>query len=352
MARIKRINFFEDLGDKRATIAYFLQEGPSTCNAACKGCYAGAGQISFPLARGIISSEEAERDIAALVKDYRVLLRGTEILLNPNYIPLLKLADNRIVLTNGIILGQFPERLNTLAKNGVTNIVVTYPFDTNPSTIRNLGDLLQKRALIRLGIQNIKKRGSGFVLQLSTIITSDCLEDSILERIYEEAKSLGAEVIRFIPYVAMNGNDDVDCYALSKGEKIRLVEQIKKLKQNFHQDILCIHTPGVLGLFDLRASQKEDLDPNYHAISEKLICPAGLSYFAVSSIKKQDEKKRLYRPITPCHFRMDAEVGRYYGGLELVIDSEEVKRLLSGADRSDCTAANYWFNKQKVKKNG
>ena len=37
MTNIRRISFFDSLGDRAATIAYFLQEGPRTCNASCTG---------------------------------------------------------------------------------------------------------------------------------------------------------------------------------------------------------------------------------------------------------------------------------------------------------------------------
>lgn len=342
MNAIKRINFFEDLGDKKATISYFLQEGLGTCNASCKGCYAGAGEISSNLTKGIVRPEEAEKDIGELIKEYRVFLRGTEILLNPGYIPLLKLAKNKVILTNGIVLGKFPERLDILAANDVSNIIVTLPFKNTPASARNLADLLRHKNTILKGIKLIKQHEYGFVLQLSALITADCLkEQQSLEKICNEALDIGADVIRFIPYVAISGDSSIDNYALSKEERIKLVEQCTRLKQEYDKKSLVIHTPGVLGLFPLRAEYKKILEPNLSLQEEKLVCPAGIKYFVISSIKKKDEDGRIYRQITPCHFMMNVEIGEYYGGSNLKINNLLLNQLT--LERSDCIAQNYWY---------
>jgi len=349
MNSIKRINFFEDLGEKKATVAYFLQEGPHTCNANCRGCYAGAGMNPFILERGIIDPPEARRDITELVKNFRVLVRGTEVLINPHYIPFLGIAENRVVLTNGLVLVKFPERLDLLADNNVTNIVITYPFDSTSATNRNLTDLLNQREVIQEGIRNIKQHRFQFVLQLSAIVTSDCCDLKCLDKICQEAMNLGADVLRFIPYVAMSGNVEIDKYALSKIERETLVERLTELKQKYEQRLI-IHTPGVLGLFPLRAKKKKILQPDLELSDEKLICPAGIYYFAISALRKKDDSGKSYRPVTPCHFRMDAEIGRYYGGSDLQIDEELVRRLFSDVDRTDCPAQNHWYNKRLQKK--
>jgi len=340
MTAVDRINFFEDLGEKKATIAYFLQEGLRTCNASCKGCYAGAGQTSFKFIRGIVKPDEAERDITELIKYFRVFLRGTEILINPQYIPLLSLAENNIVLTNGIVLGKFPERLDLLADNGVTNIVVTFPFKGAPATTRNLSDLLNQRDITLSGIKYIRQHHFPFTLQLSAIVTKDCNTIG-LTRICDEAIKLGADVLRIIPYVPMSGVTEIDQYSLSNKERASLVEQVTRLKQIYGRSLI-IHTPGVLGLFPLRAKMKEKTTPDFKAVDEQLICPAGTSYFAIRAIRKNDSSGTLYKPVTPCHFRMDAEIGKYYGGLDLRINQLKVERLFKGADRTDCLAQNYW----------
>ena len=346
---IDRINFYGNLGTKKAALSYFLQEGPATCNAKCAGCYAGAGinHNSF-LPRGIISPAEAETDISQLIKEHRVLLRGTEILMNPKYIPLLKLAQNKNVLTNGIVIGQFPDRLNLLAENEVSNITITYPFDA-PATSRNLSDILAHKGKIDEGIRHIKNHEYGFALQLSALITSDCLTDECLSGILEQAVSLEAGVVRFVPYMAMSGEREIDNYALSKEQRETLVEKITEFRIKYNPDLLIIDNPGMIGLFPLRAEKNRNVGKNeiykFNVPAEDLTCPAGLKYFAISAIKKKNSNGRIYRAVTPCHFRMDAEIGRYYGGSDLEIDNALVERLFSSADRTDCVAQNYWYEK-------
>ena len=72
MNRARRICFVVDEDDPKTTIAYFLQEGPRTCNAACSGCYAGAGAETGP--RGVVPPDVAKRDVEALRAHYRVLI--------------------------------------------------------------------------------------------------------------------------------------------------------------------------------------------------------------------------------------------------------------------------------------
>ncbi|MFH0714676.1 MAG: hypothetical protein V1847_03100 [Candidatus Diapherotrites archaeon] len=329
---IKRVSFFEGLRGKRGTIAYFVQEGPNTCNAKCFKCYAGAGENAQKLERGIIDPADAFRDVKELVKEFRVIIRGTELLLNPAYIPLLKLTRDKTILTNGIVLGQHPERLDLLAENEVSNIVITYPFRSNPSTETNIMHLSLKRDLIGLGIRAIKAHPFPFVLQLSTIVTKNSLP--FLDDICEEARRHKADVLRFIPFTAQGGIND--SMALSQSEREYLVEKVTELKKKYSKNELVIHTPGVLGLFPLRAEKKQMVS-RHITPDEQLICPAGLYYFAISAVKKVDEKG-TYWPVTPCHFLMDLFIGKYRGGNMLELNDEEINKIFWEADRSDCYA--------------
>lgn len=329
---IKRISFFEDLKEKKATIAYFLQEGPNTCNASCEGCYAGAGTSSEDMARGIIDPVEAREDISELVKEYRVLIRGTEILMNREYIPLLKLAENKVILTNGIILGRQPKILDYLAENGVSNITITYPFEDSTSSTRNLNNLSHQRPDILDAVKNITRHDHDFTLQLSAIVTREDVQSrSALENLCKEAIDLDADVLRMIPYVPISGNETIDRYALNIEERAKLASLTTELKSKYDKEELMIHTPGVLGLFPYRRALKRE------ASDEKAICPAGLHYFAIGAAKKGDMRK-----ITPCHFIMNEEVGAYGGGSKIQIYEHRICELFKNVDREDCFAQNYW----------
>lgn len=342
MTQIRRISFFDQLADRSATVAYFLQEGPRTCNASCTGCYAGAGSAVGGAPRGVIDPEVAYRDIEALRARYKVLLRGTEVLLNRDYVPLLGLAENDTVLTNGLILARFPERLDQLVEYGVTNVVITYPFDT-PSSHLTLNDLLERRLQIDRAARLVASHPGGFVLQLSCQVTWDMIDRDVLLRVCDRAMELGAKVVRFVPYVAMSGIPSIDGRAPSKAQRLELAELVTGLKAELDSRALAIHTPGVLGLFRERSQLKRSLDPHYVPDPERLVCPAGSVYFAIGAVEHRPADERPYRDVTPCHFRMDVKLGRYYGGDQLELDHGRIDAMFGTADRSDCIAAETWY---------
>lgn len=68
----------------------------SNCNTHCKYCY-----ISYS---GNFTASNLYNLCKKLLRKYRVLLNGTEILLHPDYFDSLQLIGQNFILTNGIAL--------------------------------------------------------------------------------------------------------------------------------------------------------------------------------------------------------------------------------------------------------
>ena len=268
--------------------------------------------------------------MTALSRRYRVLLRGTEVLLNRRYVPLLGLAANDTVLTNGLILARFPERLDDLAEHGVTNVVITYPFHI-PASERMLADLLARKEEIDRAIAHVHAHPGRFVLQLSCQVMADMLELEVLRGVCDEAMARGADVVRFHPVrrdvgLALTRRDGALEGAARAAGRHRDGAQASDRRPETRDS-----HPGVLGLFPHRSERKKALTPAYSPDPERLVCPAGASYFAIGAVPQPGGPGgRPHRLVTPCHFRMDQIVGRYYGGDDLEIDGDRVGGPLRG----------------------
>lgn len=92
----------------------------STCNANCKHCY-----ISYD---GDIDPDILEKMCEKLSANYTVILNGTEILLNSDYLKSLKITKQQRVLTNGIIIHNNKELLSQIYKTDTKSVALSYHY--------------------------------------------------------------------------------------------------------------------------------------------------------------------------------------------------------------------------------
>src|SRR5712692_3734867 len=81
----------------RGTVSYMLNEG--YCNIRCPHCYVNRVHVE-PRRR---NTKQADSDIRALqAEGYNVILRGTELIIHKDFLPLFAIAKQNYVQTNGL----------------------------------------------------------------------------------------------------------------------------------------------------------------------------------------------------------------------------------------------------------
>lgn len=267
--------------------------------------------------------EEAKKDIARLKGlGYRVALRGTEILLNLSYLSLFPLVGQNYLQTNGIVISQQPSILNKIKKNGIENIIITYSFLDEVSSVPVE---LAKKAI------NICK--NDFSITLSIIITKRFSDNlGLLSEACEKALDLGARAIKFIRLMPINPKHKK--ITLTEEESALVLREIHNLKQKYCYNELIIQTPGCFGQFNLRRTLNKDKFEKMD-LSDVYDCPAGVCHFVIDTMNN----------VFPCLYLMDKEfvVGICNEG-NLRIHQENNKNFWGKLRSEECPAFIYWVS--------
>ena len=97
----------------------------SECNVKCKHCY-----IEY---KGNFSSDELNKLVLELNNKYNISLNGSELLLNKEYLKILKMLNQNRVLTNGIIIHNNKTLLTEMKDNGIKWVCMSYHFALHDS---------------------------------------------------------------------------------------------------------------------------------------------------------------------------------------------------------------------------
>ena len=155
----------------------------SKCNCKCTHCY-----ISYD---GDIDPKVLEKMCKTLNEKYTLIINGTEVLLNKNYLKSLNISKQRRVLTNGIVIHNNYELLHEVYETGVDSVALSYHYgihsDISSVAYQTIVD----------DIQLIKKAGLNVTL-MCTISKGNY--DKVLT-ICEETLKLGVHHIRFFNYL-------------------------------------------------------------------------------------------------------------------------------------------------------
>ena len=278
-------------------VLYLLQEG--FCNIRCRHCY-----LVFQ------KDKVKRRDVHAAAGDvanlqshgYHVHLRGTEILLNPEYLSLFTLVQQDYIQTNGILLRQDPSLLARLRDANVTKILLSYPIGPE--------DILGIPAEIAEAVTPTAS-GQGFRVALNVIVTKgvvNCFrEDGMyFQRLCDRLIDLGAGELRFVRLIPFS--HDLKAISPSPSETKVILTESARLEAHY-KDRFDITRAGQMGCFDLRRTLKEDylgvkVPPPEQ--SDVMDCPAGAKLFVID----------LDNDVYPCLYSMDRShrIGRFADG--------------------------------------
>lgn len=302
-------HFFRARYDKGSVI-YLLNEG--YCNVRCQHCYINRVK-AIPLRR---NPEHAEGDIGCLREQgYKVQLRGTELIIHDEFIPLFHAAGQDYVQTNGVHVVEHPEVLSRLSSVGIRYVVVSYPFD--PEGMVGVDASISDEAISLCAKQ--------FGVTVSAIITRNVVANlESLGNFCEHVRALGARAVKFIRLMPVS--PDLVAFTPTPEEAKDALLEIARLKRKYHTNDLLIQTPGCFGMFDFRRS----LAPERFAsvdLSSVYDCPAGMKNFVID----------VNNSVFPCLYLMEPgqRIGRYQNG-KLLMDSAAL--LPGGLRKSECPA--------------
>ena len=301
-------------------VHYILQEG--FCNAKCDHCYM-LLQNQSPRKREL---ETAKQDLESLTNQgYNVHLRGTEILLNPEYLKLFSLVKQEYVQTNGKELHKNPSLFQNLHDEGIKRILLTYP-----SKPENLTDFSEEMVDYVIN----KSSNAGFRTIVDFICTKGIFEafkeDSLyFEKLSEHLIERGARELRFVRLIPFN--PDLGKITLSPEESRRIVKESVRLERQY-EGKLDVTRAGQFGCFDLRRKLKEQYFGIKVPLPEEsgiMDCPSGKKLFVI------DLKNDIY----PCLYLMDDsnKIGKFTEGK--IIVKPETK--FGALHLNDCPAYTY-----------
>lgn len=241
------------------------------CDAKCTHCY-------LPYT-GIKSPEEAFEMVALLRDKYSLFVAGSELLVNPDYIKSLAIANQREILSNGLALHKNPLLFNLLKRYNINQIELSQHFGIQKQL--NSTPIEITREVVSEGIKR------GFTMNLGTVIClenyQDCLE------ICAQSSGMGVSQIEFIRYVKIGSANSEQRKTMDDSQRANFYALAQLARRTFPR--LKIKLNGNFGPL----SKKGKL-----LASQNSYCPAGASSFAVSPDNK----------IYACNFLTDFPIGR------------------------------------------
>ena len=161
----------------------------SKCNTKCKHCY-----INYS---GDFDPDELYNIVKNLKKKYEVKLNGTEPLLNEDYLKSFKIADEDIILTNGLVFKNNLELVDKIKEAGIKRICISYHFSLHEYISSIKKDYLEEI------IPQIRNKG----IDVELMCTISKLNYKNIDEFCKKAIELGANYIYFIEYMDTNKID-------------------------------------------------------------------------------------------------------------------------------------------------
>lgn len=203
----------------------------SNCNAKCKHCY-----ISY---KGNFNSDELNKLVNTLSKKYKVQLNGTEIILHPEFFPILKSLNQKSIMTNGIEIFKNPAIVDELIKYGVSEISMSYHLGIHKdiSTVNE--------DIVLSNIKFLKEKG----IRPKIMVTIDKDNYNQIEDMCDYAYRLGVDYIKFTNYLQMGKASLLDKKnILNANQKSVFFEQLRKVREKYDKKDLTIKRCGSFGI--------------------------------------------------------------------------------------------------------
>lgn len=272
----------------------------SECNLKpkCRDCY-----IPY---KGQRDSKETVRLTEKLKeRGYNVIIAGGETLLNPDYLESYQIAEQKYVLSNGILLFKNPEIFDVLHKKGIEKIRVSSHFGIQ-RYLRSVPDSIVARV-----VEESKKRG--FTIEINTTISRENYLNVF--EMCKKAYKFESSGIKFIRFLRSGNGRFCSLSTLNANEREEFFGLVDSSRKYYSKDKLEIVVHGNFG--PKRGSKGEELS------KENKYCPAGKTFFVISP----------ENTVFGCPFLMSKPIGK------LVEGKIEIKRELHS--RRDICLADY-----------
>ena len=251
----------------------------SKCNTKCKHCY-----INYS---GDFDPDELYNIVKILKKKYEVKLNGTEPLLNEDYLKSFKIADEDIILTNGLVFKNNLELVDKIKETGIKRICISYHFSLHEYISSIKKDYLEEI------IPQIRKKD----IDVELMCTISKLNYNKIDEFCKKAIELGANYIYFIEYMDTN---KIDGLQINEDERKEFFKEINEARDKYDKETLMITRCGNFNRDSYR------YDKNFN-------CPAYNNLVVMTPDYK----------IYPCNFLINKneEIGYYKDGKIYVVDN-------------------------------
>ena len=251
----------------------------SKCNTKCKHCY-----INYS---GDFDPDELYNIVKNLKKKYEVKLNGTEPLLNEDYLKSFKIADEDIILTNGLVFKNNLELVDKIKETGIKRICISYHFSLH-EYISSI-----KKGYLEEIIPQIRKKD----IDVELMCTISKLNYNKIDEFCKKAIELGANYIYFIEYMDTN---KIDGLQINEDERKEFFKEINEARDKYDKETLMITRCGNFNRDSYR------YDKNFN-------CPAYNNLVVMTPDYK----------IYPCNLLINKneEIGYYKDGKIYVVDN-------------------------------
>lgn len=251
----------------------------SKCNTKCKHCY-----INYS---GNFDPDELYDVVKNLKKKYEVKLNGTEPLLNEEYLKSFKIADEDIILTNGLVFKNNLGLVDKIKEAGIKRICISYHF-----SLHEYISSIKKEYLEEI-IPQIRNKG----IDVELMCTISKLNYNNIDEFCKKAIELGANYIYFIEYMDTN---KIDGLQINEEERKEFFKEINEARDKYDKETLMVTRCGNFNRDSYR------YDKNFN-------CPAYNNLVVMTPDYK----------IYPCNLLINKneEIGYYKDGKIYVVDN-------------------------------
>lgn len=271
----------------------------SECNARCRHCY-----VSYSGRRDPAEALATVKKLRAA--GHKVIVAGSETLLDPRYLEAYRAARQDYILTNGIILDKDKSLYRKLKKNGIRWIFFSLHFGIEKD-LRSVPEKLVARAM-----KEAVRRGFGVTVE--TIVNPK--NYACIGEMCRRADKYGASEIMFYRIVPIGRAANLYGHTLTPEQISAVFEQVVAERKKYKKSVLCIRFSGSFG---------PRLGPRSKAlVKENRYCPIGRELVTI------DPNNNVYG--CPLCIRPEGVIGRYEDGKIIMT------RDLFGGRRDTCIA--------------
>ncbi|MFA6305302.1 MAG: radical SAM protein [Candidatus Gracilibacteria bacterium] len=270
----------------------------ASCNLNCGCCY-------LPY-KGIRSPQSTLRIVENLRDKFRLSIAGAENLLYPEYLKAYQAANQKYILTNGILLNQKPELFDLLKEYGIEEIQISYDPKDQKGGNKGLKEVVER-------VTRAAKE-KGFWVRLGCVINAENYQE--VDEMCDQVKATGADGVVFFNLMKSGNAKTQDKQALTEEQKEEFFQKVDEARKRFPKEEFEIRINGTFGPKKGSAGEKLAQENKY--------CPAGEQIFSV------DPSDNVYG----CPYLMETDpIG------QLVDESRlEITNTLCNGDRSKCMA--------------